>query len=338
MRGPGQFNIDMSLIKYTRFGRFNLELRLEAFNLLNHPQFQLPNRTFNAALRRRSPRCCRTRRARCAERPSGTSSSRRSCRSDRLSRSPGPAGFGSPGRFFWRRCRTESAPASCAVTAAACPASCSRSPSERASRSRPQRAPQGRSRRRTQHGRRRSSAPTPTASRSRRSSGAPAACCTRGWPTPTSARCCCPTCCPGYKRGPKGLHIYRPHNSGADNYPYLVATAWFTDRALYEGRLREMLRNEIRFTNAPDGIPGELNLETGMLGPAEPVRRRRVRQGRPARDHRAARAHAVVLPHGRHDRRPDAARAGARATSGRCRTRAPSSTATCCRRWSGSRR
>jgi hypothetical protein len=76
-----------------------------------------------------------------------------------------------------------------------------------------------------------------------------------------------PDVLPGYERGPKGLHIYRPHNSGADNYPYLVATAWFTDRALYEGRLAEMLRNEVRFTNAEDGIPAELNLETGALGP-----------------------------------------------------------------------
>jgi len=48
MRGPEQFNIDLSLIKYTRFGRFNLELRAEAFNLLNHPQFQLPQRSFNS--------------------------------------------------------------------------------------------------------------------------------------------------------------------------------------------------------------------------------------------------------------------------------------------------
>ena len=46
-----QFNIDMSLIKYTRFSRFNLELRVEAFDLLNHPQFQNPNRTIgNAAV------------------------------------------------------------------------------------------------------------------------------------------------------------------------------------------------------------------------------------------------------------------------------------------------
>ncbi|HXW07094.1 MAG TPA: carboxypeptidase regulatory-like domain-containing protein [Vicinamibacterales bacterium] len=43
LRGPGQFNIDMSLIKRTRFGRINTEIRVEAFNLLNHPQFGQPN-------------------------------------------------------------------------------------------------------------------------------------------------------------------------------------------------------------------------------------------------------------------------------------------------------
>ena len=42
MRGPRQFNIDASLIKNTRFGRFNAELRIEAFNVLNHPQFANP--------------------------------------------------------------------------------------------------------------------------------------------------------------------------------------------------------------------------------------------------------------------------------------------------------
>lgn len=76
-----------------------------------------------------------------------------------------------------------------------------------------------------------------------------------------------PDVLPGKLRGPEPLHVYRPHNSGADNYPYLLATAWFTDRAVFDGRMREMLRNEIRFTNAKDGVPGELNLETGSLGP-----------------------------------------------------------------------
>jgi hypothetical protein len=75
-----------------------------------------------------------------------------------------------------------------------------------------------------------------------------------------------PDVLPGHERGPKG-HIYRPHNSGADNYPYLVATAWFTNRELHDGRLREMLRNEIRYTNALDGIPADLDLATGKLGP-----------------------------------------------------------------------
>ena len=42
-RGPSQYNIDMSLIKHTRVGRINSELRLEAFNVLNHPQFAQPN-------------------------------------------------------------------------------------------------------------------------------------------------------------------------------------------------------------------------------------------------------------------------------------------------------
>lgn len=52
LRGPEQFNIDMSLIKNTRFNRFNLELRIEAFNILNHPQFAArPNSTIgNAAV------------------------------------------------------------------------------------------------------------------------------------------------------------------------------------------------------------------------------------------------------------------------------------------------
>jgi len=43
VRGPGQFNIDASMIKNTRIGAVSSELRLEIFNLLNHPQFANPN-------------------------------------------------------------------------------------------------------------------------------------------------------------------------------------------------------------------------------------------------------------------------------------------------------
>jgi len=43
VRGPGQFNVDASLIKNTKFGRVMSELRLEIFNLFNNPQFANPN-------------------------------------------------------------------------------------------------------------------------------------------------------------------------------------------------------------------------------------------------------------------------------------------------------
>jgi hypothetical protein len=48
-RGPGQFNIDASLIKLTRIGRVETEFRIEAFNLLNNPQFVNPNGTLGNA-------------------------------------------------------------------------------------------------------------------------------------------------------------------------------------------------------------------------------------------------------------------------------------------------
>ncbi|WP_157898936.1 TonB-dependent receptor [Luteitalea pratensis] len=50
LRGPGQFNIDFSVIKSTRIGRVNTEFRVEAFNLLNHPQFAQPNGTLGNPL------------------------------------------------------------------------------------------------------------------------------------------------------------------------------------------------------------------------------------------------------------------------------------------------
>jgi carboxypeptidase family protein len=49
IRGPGSFNIDASLIKNTRFGRYETEFRIEAFNVLNHPQFGNPNTTLGNA-------------------------------------------------------------------------------------------------------------------------------------------------------------------------------------------------------------------------------------------------------------------------------------------------
>jgi hypothetical protein len=65
-----------------------------------------------------------------------------------------------------------------------------------------------------------------------------------------------------------GKPLYTPHNSGADNYPFLILTAYLTDTELFEGRMREMLRNEVRYTDVPGGkIPANLRLDTHELGP-----------------------------------------------------------------------
>ena len=43
VRGPGQWNVDMSVIKNTKLGGVTTELRMEVFNLFNHNQFANPN-------------------------------------------------------------------------------------------------------------------------------------------------------------------------------------------------------------------------------------------------------------------------------------------------------
>ena len=51
IRGPGSFNIDASFAKHTKIGRYLTEFRVEAFKLLNHPQFANPTTTIgNAAV------------------------------------------------------------------------------------------------------------------------------------------------------------------------------------------------------------------------------------------------------------------------------------------------
>src|SRR4029079_15757172 len=70
----------------------------------------------------------------------------------------------------------------------------------------------------------------------------------------------------GLKPG-EPVRWYNPHNSGADLYPYLILTAHLTDPGLYNGRMMEMLRNEIRYTTVQESIPANLDLTTGTLGP-----------------------------------------------------------------------
>jgi hypothetical protein len=73
---------------------------------------------------------------------------------------------------------------------------------------------------------------------------------------------------PDYPAVDRGKAIYTPHNSGADLYPYLILTAQLTDPELYEGRLMEMLRNEVRYTTVARSIPGNLTLADHKVGPA----------------------------------------------------------------------
>ncbi len=48
-RGPGRFNLDIALAKTTAITeRMNLELRLEAFNVFNHPEFASPDTTIGS--------------------------------------------------------------------------------------------------------------------------------------------------------------------------------------------------------------------------------------------------------------------------------------------------
>lgn len=59
-----------------------------------------------------------------------------------------------------------------------------------------------------------------------------------------------------------------PHNFAADLYPYLILTARLTDPALYDGRMLEMLRQEVRHMTVAASVPGNLDLATGALGEA----------------------------------------------------------------------
>ena len=49
--GPGFEDVDLALIKNTKISeRFNLQLRADAFDLLNHPNYGQPNGTVGANL------------------------------------------------------------------------------------------------------------------------------------------------------------------------------------------------------------------------------------------------------------------------------------------------
>lgn len=51
--------------------------------------------------------------------------------------------------------------------------------------------------------------------------------------------------------------FWNGRDSAADNYPFMVLTCALTDRALFEGRMLEMLRTETRLTSRVDRLPDD---------------------------------------------------------------------------------
>ena len=93
--------------------------------------------------------------------------------------------------------------------------------------------------------------------------------------------------------------FWNGRDAAADNYPFMVLTSAITDRALFEGRMLDMLRTETRLTARVGPAAGRLLLLEARLGgaskldlDADHLRRRRVREGRPDPADRMARARA----------------------------------------------
>ena len=78
--------------------------------------------------------------------------------------------------------------------------------------------------------------------------------------------------------------LWEPHNSAADNYPFMVLTAYLLDRNLYEGKLLDMLKAEKRLTSRVKSLPDtwsfskqnfytdELNMGDVIFGTSEYIK------------------------------------------------------------------
>ena len=54
-------------------------------------------------------------------------------------------------------------------------------------------------------------------------------------------------------------------DAAADNYPFMVLTTYYTNRTLFEGRMKEILETEQRLCNRLDRLPDDLQLDTGTF-------------------------------------------------------------------------
>ena len=53
----------------------------------------------------------------------------------------------------------------------------------------------------------------------------------------------------------KAIDIWEPHNSAADNYPFMVLTTYLLDKDLYNGKMLEMLNTEQKLTSRVKSLP-----------------------------------------------------------------------------------
>lgn len=53
----------------------------------------------------------------------------------------------------------------------------------------------------------------------------------------------------------KNVDVWEPHNSAADNYAFMVLTAYLTDKDLYNGKMTEMLNTERKLTSRVKSLP-----------------------------------------------------------------------------------
>lgn len=78
--------------------------------------------------------------------------------------------------------------------------------------------------------------------------------------------------------------LWEPHNSAADNYPFMVLTAFMLDKELYNGELLEMLKTEKKLTSRIKSLPDtysfsrqdfkndELNMGEVIFGTSEYIK------------------------------------------------------------------
>lgn len=53
----------------------------------------------------------------------------------------------------------------------------------------------------------------------------------------------------------KQTDVWEPHNSAADNYPFMVLTTYLLDKDLYNGKMLEMLNTEKKLTSRVKSLP-----------------------------------------------------------------------------------